>query len=217
MDLINNRNLRHNTSDTGTNVTCLATNDPSRSYQLTEKPTGWRDAKYTTKIPRTATLRSRRDTQLTTPPLSGRMPPHRPTPTCSHHHHGCDSCDDTERDPNCHDRQIRLRQRRYTRDWLRGACPWTRAMHPSHGGRMDTTLAHRETKEEQVGQHHDDTRPQRDKRVTQHCQPKADHAPSHGARPPSSAKTYDAVHTLAPQGHVLAVPKVPQEVPAPYL
>ena len=84
---------------------------------------------------------------------------------------------------------------------------------------MDTELNHRETKEEQVGQHHDDTHPQRDKRVTQHYQPKADHAPSHGARPPSSAKTYDAAHTLAPQGHLqdLAVPRVPQEVAAPYL
>jgi len=65
-------------------------------------------------------------------------------------------------------------------------------------GQHHPALDDRETKEEQLGQHHDDTRPQRDKRVTQLFQPKAAHAPSHRARPPSSAKTYDAVHTLAP-------------------
>ena len=59
MDLINNRNLRHNTSDTN-KFTCRATHDPSRSYQLTEKPTGWRDAKYQENPPhRHATLPKR--------------------------------------------------------------------------------------------------------------------------------------------------------------
>ena len=84
MDLINNRNLRHNTSDTK-NVTCRATNDPSRSYQLTEKPTGWRDAKYQEKPPhRHATLPKRYTANHPAPQRSNDTPQidaDSPTPT----------------------------------------------------------------------------------------------------------------------------------------